>query len=107
MDTLTISLRGEYTAARQRELRSVLERAATHPYVIIDTTELAYADDSCLCEFLRLRHARASAGLFPARFALDERRFGRLFRHLGLDDVLSVIETDEALRPACKLRIAS
>jgi anti-anti-sigma regulatory factor len=107
MDALIISLRGEYGAARQHELRSTLQRAATHPCVIVDATELAYADDSCLCEFLRLRQARASAGLPPARFVLDEQRFGRLFRHLRLDDVLSVIDPEDAFRSQRKLRIAS
>jgi hypothetical protein len=107
MDPTIVTLRGEYGAARRHELRTQLERACADPCVIVDTTDLAYAVDDCLCEFLRLRHARASAGLSPAQFVLDERRFGRLFRFLGLDDVLSVVDADDAFRPLRKLRIAS
>jgi anti-anti-sigma regulatory factor len=102
-----VSLRGKYGAARQRELRLQLQRASKYPSVIVDTTQLVYADDACLCEFLRLRHHRASAGLSPAHFVIDESRFGRLFRFLGLDDVLSVVAAEDAFRPLRKLRIAS
>jgi anti-anti-sigma regulatory factor len=107
MDPIIVSLRGEYSAARQRELQAQLQRARTYPSVIVDTTEVAYADDDCLREFFRLRHARASAGLSPARFVLDERRFGRLFRFLGLHDVLCVVDAGDAFRPLRRLRIAS
>ena len=107
MVPIIVSLRGEYGAARRHELRTQLQRAQTYPSVIVDATALAYADDDCLCEFLRLRHARACAGLPPARFVLDELRFGRLFRFLGLSDVLCVVDADDAFRPLRKLRIAS
>jgi anti-anti-sigma regulatory factor len=92
MDPTIVNLRGEYSAARQHELRATLRRVSTHLNVVVDATNLVYADDACLCEFLRLRHARAAAGLPPARFVLDECRFGRLFRFLGLGDVLAVAD---------------
>ena len=107
MDPTIVSLRGEYSAARQHELRATLRRVSTHPSVIIDATNLSYADDGCLSEFLRLRHTRAAAGLAPASVALDENRFGRVFRLLGLNEVFPLVGSGDVLSLRRPLRAVS
>jgi anti-anti-sigma factor len=98
MDPVIISLQGEYDVARQSELRGELAPYYHHPYLVIDMTQIAYVDSVCLSEFMRLRKERTSAGLRPATFVVNNDRFGRLFRFLGLDDVFTVVESiDEAL----------
>jgi anti-anti-sigma regulatory factor len=67
----------------------------TQPYLIVDLTETDYIDSSCLCEFMRMRRARSDAGARAACFVVDEQRFGRLFRFLGLDEVFPVVHSLE------------
>jgi anti-anti-sigma factor len=100
MEPIIIALCGEFSAARQRELREALEPAYTCRRAIVDLTGVDYADSLSLCEFMRLRQARARAGLQPACFVLDEDRFGRLFRFLGLHEVLPVVRDADVLRSA-------
>ncbi len=107
MDPMIVSLSGEFGVERQQELREILAPAYAYPYVVIDLTALDYADSSCLCEFMRMRQVRTSAGARPVCFVLDEGRFGRLFRFLGLDEVFPVITSDKALEYERKLPKAS
>ena len=95
MEPLIVSLTGQYDIERQRELRATLEPLYENPYVILDLTEAQYVDSTCLCEFMRMRAARAEAGVRPMCFVIDERRFGRLFRFLGLDEVFPVVHSLE------------
>ena len=95
MDPTIVSLSGEFDIERQHELRQTLEPFYTQPYLIVDLTEVEYVDSSCLCEFMRLRSARSDAGTRPACFVVDEQRFGRLFRFLGLDEVFPVVHSLE------------
>ena len=97
MDPTIVSLCGEFGVDRQRELRATLGPLYERPYLVLDLTEVDYVDSTCLCEFMRMRQARADAGARPACFVVDERRFGRLFRFLGLDEIFPVVHSiDEA-----------
>jgi len=95
VDPTIISLCGEFDIDRQHELRDTLEPYYSQPYLIVDLTQVDYVDSSCLCEFMRMRAARAERGFRPACFVVDERRFGRLFRFLGLDEVFPVVHSLE------------
>lgn len=95
MDPTIVSLTGEFDIERQHELRRTLEPFYAQTYLIVDLTEVDYVDSSCLCEFMRMRRARSHAGARPACFVVDERRFGRLFRFLGLDEVFPVVHSLE------------
>jgi anti-anti-sigma factor len=95
MDPTIISLSGEFSIERQHELRKTLEPFYAHQYLILDLTQVQYVDSACLCEFMRMRSARSDAGARPACFVVDERRFGRLFRFLGLDEVFPVVHSLE------------
>lgn len=104
MDPVIITLRGEYDLARQPELRTELEPFYRHPYLVLDMTAISYVDSVCLSEFMRLRAARKTAGLRPACFVVNNDRFGRLFRFLGLDDVFTVVESlEQAMAPELEL----
>jgi anti-anti-sigma factor len=97
MDPTIVSLTGEFDIDRKNELRETLEALYLNPYLIVDLTQVDYVDSTCLCEFMRMRTARADAGARPACFVVDERRFGRLFRFLGLDEIFPVVHSlDEA-----------
>jgi len=95
MEPTIVSLSGEFDIERQHELRETLEPLYTQPYLILDLTQVQYVDSPCLCEFMRMRRARADAGARPACFVVDEQRFGRLFRFLGLDEVFCVVHSLE------------
>lgn len=95
MDPIIVSLDGEFDIDRQHELRETLEPLYAQPYLIVDLSRVDYVDSSCLCEFMRMRSARSDAGARPACFVVDERRFGRLFRFLGLDEVFPVVHSLE------------
>jgi anti-anti-sigma factor len=95
MDSTIVSLSGEFGIDRQHELRKRLEPLYAHPYLIVDLSRVRYVDSACLCEFMRMRQARSDAGARPACFVVDERRFGRLFRFLGLDEVFPVVHSLE------------
>jgi anti-anti-sigma regulatory factor len=104
LDPIIITLRGEYTVERQLELRRELEPFYTHPYLVLDMTSINYVESVCLAEFMRMRKARATAHLPPACFVVNNDRFGRLFRFLGLDEVFTVVESlDEAFAPELEL----
>ena len=97
MNPLIVPLNGHFDIERQRELRETLEPLYDNPYVILDLTGIEYVDSTCLCEFMRMRAARVEAGVRPVCFVVDERRFGRLFHFLGLDEVFQVVHSlDEA-----------
>lgn len=95
MDPTIVSLSGEFDIDRQHELRETLEPFYEQPYLIVDLTGVQYVDSSCLCEFMRMRRARSDAGARPACFVVDEQRFGRLFRFLGLDEIFPVVHSIE------------
>lgn len=95
MDPTIVSLSGEFDVDRQHELRRTLEPLYSQPYLILDLSQVGYVDSSCLCEFMRMRRARSDAGARPACFVVDELRFGRLFRFLGLDEVFPVVHSLE------------
>ncbi|MBV8582776.1 MAG: hypothetical protein JO241_02175, partial [Candidatus Eremiobacteraeota bacterium] len=73
----------------------------------LDLTQTEYIDSTCLCEFMRMRAARADAGMRPICFVVDERRFGRLFRFLGLDEIFPVVHSLEEAFDRAPLTVAS
>ena len=93
--SVIISLHGEYDIDRLPALRRALEPYYAHPYVVVDLTQVTYCDSKALCEFIRMRKIRAGAGIRPATFVVNDDRFGRLFRFLGLDEIFTVVETLE------------
>lgn len=105
MDPVIVSLSGEFDIERQPELRVDLEAFYHHPYVVLDLTGIDYIDSTCLCEFMRLRQARAEARLRPAFVVVDDHRFGRLFRFLGLDEVFPVVHSLEEAFDATRERM--
>lgn len=93
MDSVIVTLRGEYDTERQAELRKELEPFYNYPYLVLDLTNVDYADSLCLSEFIRLRKIRAAAGIRPACIVVNNDRFGRLFRFLGLDEIFTVVNS--------------
>ena len=104
MNPIIITLSGEFDIERQQELRDLLEPAYTNPYVVLDLTPIAYVDSTCITEFMRMRAARAAAGIRPVTFVVNDDRFGRLFRFLGLHEIFTVVNSlEDACRPVLKL----
>ena len=107
-EPVIVSLRGEYDIDRVSVLRAELERYYEHPYVVVDLTQLEYCDSTCLCEFIRMRKIRAAAGIRPACFVVNNNRFGRLFRFLGLDEIFTVVESlDDAVAAQAEVRLSA
>ncbi len=107
-EPVIISLRGEYDIDRLPQLRRELEPYYAHPYVVMDLTQVTYADSTCLCEFIRMRKARSEAGIRPACYVVNNDRFGRLFRYLGLDEIFTVVESlEQAIAPPERERLTA
>jgi len=104
MEPIIVTLRGEYDLDRQAELRRELEAFYLHPYLVLDLTQITYVDSTCISEFVRMRRARAVSGVRPACLVVNNDRFGRLFRFLGLDEIFTVVDSlEDAFRPELKL----
>ena len=106
-EPVIISLHGEYDIDRLPALRRELEGYYHHPYVVVDLTNVQYCDSKCLCEFIRMRKIRSAAGIRPATFVVNNDRFGRLFRFLGLDEIFTVVESLEDAIEGQKARLTA
>lgn len=107
-ESVIVTLRGEYDIDRLPALRRELEKYYDHPYVVVDLTQVKYCDSKSLCEFIRMRKIRAAAGIRPATYVVNNDRFGRLFRFLGLDEIFTVVESlEDAVTQQRKARLTA
>jgi anti-anti-sigma factor len=92
-----VRLGGELEIGRKRELRDAFELSPDARAVLVDLSEVTYADSTALTELLRFCVMAQRAGR-PIAIVIRTRQFSRLVQYAGLAGAFKVFETyDDAL----------
>jgi anti-sigma B factor antagonist len=92
-----VALRGELDITRRDELREAFALSDNHSSVLIDLSDVTYADSSILSELLRFR-AEAEAKHVRIALLIVSRQLSRLFQYAGLAEAFAVFsDRGEAL----------
>lgn len=78
-----IRLTGELEIGRKAEIAAALALDGNESAVLLDFSEVSYADSTTLAEMLRFRDDAAKAGL-PVAIVIGSRQFARLIQYAGL-----------------------
>lgn len=92
LDPTMVVFAGEYDAGGKSSLRSLLERVADIPELILDFREVAFIDSTCVTEMLRMHALRVTNGLSRETIVLGETPIRRLFEMLDLYRVFNVVD---------------
>jgi anti-sigma B factor antagonist len=84
-----VTLRGELDLTRRAELREAFALSDDHSSVLIDLSEVTYADSSILSELLRFR-AEAETKHVRLALLIVSRQLSRLIQYAGLAEVFAV-----------------
>lgn len=89
---VVIKLGGELEIGRKAEIAAalVVDPAATG--VLLDFSEVSYADSTVLAELLRFR-ATAEAKHVPVAIVIASRQFARLIQYAGLSHVFAIYQS--------------
>jgi anti-anti-sigma factor len=90
-----ISLAGELEIGRRAEIRAALQLAASATAVLIDCSEVTYADSTALAELMRLGQ-EADAKSVGVAILIGNRQFARLLQYAGLAHMFNVFESRAA-----------
>ena len=94
----TIQLAGELDLSRKREIRDAFALSNGARAVLLDLSEVVYADSTALTELLRFC-AMAQGANIPIAIFIAAPQFLRLVQYAGLATAFKVFqERDEALR---------
>jgi anti-anti-sigma factor len=77
----------EWDLSNREELRRLLEPALTHPTVILDLSEVTFADSTVLQALANLRQDRANRQYAPVSIVAPHPQIRRLFKVVGFDSV--------------------
>lgn len=86
-----IRLTGELEIGRRDEIASALRIAGNESGVLLDFSEVSYADSSALAELLRFRNDAADHGV-PVAIVIGSKQFARLIQYAGLKDAFRIFE---------------
>jgi anti-anti-sigma factor len=89
-----IKLSGELEIGRKAEIRDALKADGGGP-VLVDFSEVTYADSTAVAELLRF-HADAVAAGTPVAVVIGTRQFARLLQYAGLGDAFAVFDNRAA-----------
>jgi anti-sigma B factor antagonist len=84
-----IRLAGELDMVRRDEIRSALMLAPTSRAILVDLTEVSYADSTVLAELLRFRN-EADAANRRIAVLIGDARFARVLQYAGLGDAFAI-----------------
>lgn len=86
-----IKLSGELEIARRAEIRAALKVEGGEKPVLIDFSDVTYADSTAVAELLRF-HTEAAAARIPVAIVYGSPRFARLLQYAGLSDAFAVFD---------------
>jgi anti-anti-sigma factor len=86
-----IKLAGELEIGRKDEILSALQLAGNESGILVDFSEVTYADSSTLSALLRFR-ANTTAYDVPVAVLIGSRQFARLIQYAGLGDAFEIFE---------------
>lgn len=93
-EVAVIRLKGDLEIGRKAELREALNVPGGERRVLIDCTEVAYADSTAIAELLRFRAEAQTRGLRVA-IAIASRQFARIVEYAGLSQAFEIFDDRE------------
>jgi anti-anti-sigma factor len=90
-----IKLTGELDIGRRDEIRAALHLAGDEAGMLIDFSEVTYADSTMLAQLLRLR-TEATEQCIPLAIVIGSRQFARLIEYAGLSEAFAIFDTRAA-----------
>jgi len=86
-----IRLAGELEVGRKAEIAGALTLGGNEAAVLLDFSEVSYADSTTLTEMLRFRDEAAGAGI-PVAIVIGSKQFARLIQYAGLAAAFRIFE---------------
>jgi anti-sigma B factor antagonist len=86
-----VSLAGELDIARKEELHSALSIGPFARGILLDLTDVTYADSTALTELLRFR-LQAEQRSVPVAIVVTSPQLDRIIRYAGLHEVFDIFE---------------
>jgi anti-anti-sigma factor len=86
-----IALSGELELSRRDEVRDALKLNSTQTAVLIDFSNVTYADSTTLAELLRFYTDAMSAGIRVA-LLIKSKQFARVIEYAGLGEAFKLFE---------------
>lgn len=87
----TVQLSGELEISRKREIRDAFTFAENARAVLVDLSEVTYADSTALTELLRFC-VTAQRDHIPLAVVIQTRQFSRLVQYAGLAGAFQIFE---------------
>lgn len=87
----TVRLTGELEIGRKREIRDALTVPSNARAVLVDLSEVTYADSTALTELLRFC-VTAQRDCVPIAVVIRTRQFARLVKYAGLAGAFQIFE---------------
>jgi anti-anti-sigma factor len=98
-----IRLTGELEIGRNAEIGAQLVLNGNESSVLLDFSEVTYADSTTLAEMLRFRDEAAKAGV-PVAIVIGSKQFARLIQYAGLAQAFRIFENrGEALTELARM----
>lgn len=86
-----IRLTGELEIGRRDEIAAALTIAGNEAAVLLDFSDVNYADSTSLAELLRFRDEAARQNI-PVAIVIGSRQFARLIQYAGLGHAFRIFE---------------
>ena len=86
-----IRLDGELEIGRRDELARLLHLQGSESSVLVDCSNVTYADSTALAELLRFRAGAQARGVSLA-LLIESRQFARIVQYAGLADAFAIFE---------------
>ena len=90
-----IRLTGELEIGRKDEITSALTLTGSESGILLDFSEVTYADSTSLAELLRFRDEAAKQNT-PVAIVIGSRQFARLIQYAGLGHAFRIFDTRAA-----------
>jgi anti-anti-sigma factor len=91
----TIRLSGELEIARKDEIREALRRSAADRAVLVDLSDVTYADSVALTELLRFC-VSSSHDSIPVALVVQTPQFARVVQYAGLAGAFKIFDDRDA-----------
>lgn len=88
---VVVRLSGELEIGRKEAIRSALQVRGTEAAILVDFSDVTYADSTALAELFRFR-ADAQRHRIPVAILIGSRQFARIIQYAGLVEAFRVFQ---------------